>query len=127
MNQIFIGIILVLGLGGYWLYQENITLKANNSVLETAVEEQKATIVAIKENFEKQGKALQQQQRVNAQIEAEKQEYLQIFARHNLSSLALARPGMIETRVNNETDAVFEGIEDDTQAIFELDTINIPD
>ena len=30
MNQFFIGIIIVLGLGGYWLYQENVTLKANN-------------------------------------------------------------------------------------------------
>ena len=30
MNQFLIGLILVLGVGGYFLYQENITLKANN-------------------------------------------------------------------------------------------------
>ena len=54
MNQILIGIILILGFGGYWLYNENVTLKANNIQLESAVEEQKATIVAIQENFEKQ-------------------------------------------------------------------------
>ena len=30
MQQLLIGIILVLGLGGYWLYNENQTLTANN-------------------------------------------------------------------------------------------------
>ena len=40
MNQVFIGIIIVLGLGSYWLYSENTTLKANNAALEGAVEEQ---------------------------------------------------------------------------------------
>lgn len=127
MNQILIGIILILGFGGYWLYNENVTLKANNIQLESAVEEQKATIVAIQENFEKQGKALQQQQRVNAQIEKEKQEYLAIFARHNLDALAQAKPGLIESRVNKATDAVFEGIENDTKEIFDLDVPVIPD
>ena len=91
------------------------------------MEEQKATIVAIQENFEKQGKALQQQQRVNAQIEKEKQEYLAIFARHNLDALAQAKPGLIENRVNKATDAVFEGIENDTKEIFDLDVPVIPD
>ena len=89
--------------------------------------EQQATIVAIQENFEKQGKALQQQQRINAQIEKEKQEYLAIFARHNLDALAQAKPGLIESRVNKATDAVFEGIENDTKEIFDLDVPVIPD
>ena len=57
MNQLFIGIILVLGLGGYYLYNENITLKDNNAKLEYAVEEQKAAMTAMKESYEKQGKA----------------------------------------------------------------------
>ena len=127
MNQILIGIVLILGIGGYFLYQENVTLKANNVALEGAIQEEREAFEIMKANFEKQGKALQNQQRVNAQIEAEKQQYLAIFARHNLDSLAVAKPGMIETRINKATDAVFEGIEDDTKAIFELDVPNIPD
>ena len=127
MNQILIGIVLILGIGGYFLYQENVTLKANNVALEGAIQEQREAFEIMKANFEKQGKALQNQQRVNAQIEAEKQQYLAIFARHNLDSLAVAKPGMIGTRINKATDAVFEGIEDDTKAIFELDVPNIPD
>ena len=41
MQQVLIGIILILGLGGFWLYNENVTLKENNIKLEAAVEEQK--------------------------------------------------------------------------------------
>ena len=41
MQQFFLAIILVLGLGAWWLYGENQTLKENNLKLELAVEEQK--------------------------------------------------------------------------------------
>ena len=127
MNQFFMALILVLGLGCWWLYGENKTLSANNLALEGAVEEQKAAMEALQENFERQGKALQQQQRKNAEIEREKAEYLKIFAKHNLNSLAQAKPGLIENRFNKASEAVFEGLEDDTQQIFELDTPVIPD
>ena len=127
MNQFFIGIILLLGIGGYFLYQENVTLKANNMALEGAVQEQKLAMEAMKESFEKQGKALQNMSRKNAEIEQEKVQYLAIFAKHNLNSLAVAKPGLIELRFNKASEAVFEGLEDDTQQIFELDTPVIPD
>jgi|TARA_B110000908_G_scaffold76472_1_gene92050 hypothetical protein len=120
MNQLFIGIILVLGLGGYWLYQENQTLAANNLALEGAVAEQQAAMTAMRESFEKQGKALMNMSRVNAEIEAEKAEYLAIFARHNLDNLALKKPGMIELRFNNASEAVMEGLEDDTEKLNAL-------
>ena len=58
MQQILIGIVLILGLGGYWLYNENQTLSMNNMKLETALEEQTAAMAAMKESYEKQGKAL---------------------------------------------------------------------
>ena len=59
MNQLFIGIILILGIGSYFLYQENITLKENNFKLETAVETQKEALSSMKQQYEKQGQALQ--------------------------------------------------------------------
>ena len=120
MNQLFIGIILVLGLGGYYLYNENITLKDNNAKLEYAVEEQKAAMTALKENFEKQGKALLNMSRKNAEIEAEKSEYLAIFARHNLDMLALKKPGLITNRFNNGSQKVMEGMENDTEELYKL-------
>ena len=47
MNQFMTGLLVVLGLGCWWLYSENQTLKANNIKLEYAVEEQKQTIERI--------------------------------------------------------------------------------
>tara|TARA_B100000029_G_scaffold226657_1_gene224426 strand:- start:349 stop:732 length:384 start_codon:yes stop_codon:yes gene_type:complete len=121
MQQVFIGIILILGIGSYFLYQENVTLKENNFKLETAVETQKQTMSAMKEQYEKQGQALQNMSRVNAEIEAEKAEYLAIFSRHNLDMLALKKPGLIENRFNKASEAVMEGLEDDTKELYNLD------
>ena len=120
MQQILIGIILILGLGGYWLYNENQTLSANNMKLEAAVIEQQAAMEALRESYEKQGKALMNMSRKNAEIEAEKAEYLAIFARHNLDMLAIKKPGLIEKRFNDASQLVMEGIEDDTKELFNL-------
>ena len=120
MNQFFAGLVLVLGVGCYWLYTENNTLKANNIKLEYAVEEQKQTMAVMKEQYEKQGKALAGLTKQNAVIEQEKAEYLAIFSRHNLDVLALKKPGMIELRFNNASEAVMEGLEDDTKELYNL-------
>ena len=120
MQQILIGIILILGLGGYWLYNENQTLSANNMKLEAAVIEQQAAMEALRESYEKQGQALMNMSRKNAEIEAEKAEYLAIFARHNLDMLAIKKPGLIENRFNDASQLVMEGIEDDTKELFNL-------
>jgi len=125
-NQLFIGIILVLSLGGYWLYNENQTLKENNVKLEGAVAEQKAAIAAITENFEKQSKSLGNLQRNYNAIEQEKDQYLAIFAKHNFDKLALAKPGLMELRFNNGTAEVFGDIENDSKAISELDAPDVP-
>ena len=114
MNQMFMGIILILGLATFYLYNQNQTLSANNLALEGAVEEQQAAMTAMKESFEKQGKSLQQMMQKNAQIEQEMNQYLDIFRRHNLNQLAIAKPGMIEKRINDGTAQVFESIENDS-------------
>ena len=126
MNQMMIGLVLILGLGGFYLYNENQTLTENNIKLEAAVEVQKQTMAIMKEQYEKQGKALMNMSRVNAQIEAEKTEYLAIFSRHNLDVLALKKPGLIEKRFNDASEKVMEGLEDDTKELYNLSnpTIN---
>jgi|TARA_B100000927_G_C16246331_1_gene381603 biopolymer transport protein ExbB/TolQ len=127
MQQMLITIILVLGVGSWYLYNQNQTLTANNIKLEYAVEEQKQTMAIMKEQYEKQGEALQNMSRQNAQIEKEKAEYLAIFSRHNLDLLALKKPGMIELRFNNASEAVMEGLEDDTEALYNIDNPNSND
>jgi len=120
MNQLLIGVIVVLGLGGYWLYTENQTLTMNNVKLESAVEEQKQTMAIMKEQYEKQGKALMNMSKQNAQIEQEKAQYLAIFSRHNLDLLALKKPGLMENRFNNASEKVMEGLEDDTEKLYNI-------
>ena len=127
MQQFFIGIILVLGLSSYYLYTQNQTLSANNIALEGAVEEQKAAISAIRENFEKQTKALSNMSRKNAEIEADKERYLGILSKHNFERLATVKPGLMENRFNNGTVEVIEGIENDTKDISNLESPNTND
>ena len=123
MQQVLIGIILVLGLGSFYLYNQNQVLSANNLALEGAVQEQQMAMDAMKESFERQGKALNNLASKNAQIEQEMNSYLDIFRRHNLNQLAIAKPGMIEKRINDATNQVFESIENDSK---ELDTLDDP-
>ena len=120
MQQFFLGIILVLGLSSYYLYTQNQTLSANNIALESAVEEQKQAIEAIKENYERQTKALQNMTRKNAEIEADKEKYLSILSKHNFEKLATVKPGLMENRFNKGTVEVLEGIENDTKDISNL-------
>jgi len=120
MQQMLITLILVLGLGSWYLYNQNETLKDNNNKLEYALEEQTQAMTALRESYEKQGQSLMNMTRKNAEIEQEKAEYLEIFSRHNLDLLALKKPGMIELRMNNASELVMEGIEDDTKELYNL-------
>ena len=121
MQQMLIGLVLILGLGCYFLYNSNQTLTENNIKLESAIAQQEEAIAIMKESYEKQGKALKQLSSRNAQIEQEMNGYLDIFRRHNLNKLAIAKPGMIETRANEATQKVFESIENDSKELDSLD------
>jgi uncharacterized coiled-coil protein SlyX len=121
MQQFFIGIILVLGLGCYWLYNENETLKANNAQLEIGIQTQEQTIESLQNDMALQGQSLLDLQKKNNEIQGEMNRYLDIFKRHNLTKLAAAKPGLIETRVNKATKEVFDGIEQDSRDIDMLD------
>ena len=127
MNQILIGVILMMGLGGWFLYNQNTTLKAVNQAYELRDQEQKLTIEAQQESFATQTSALNNMTARNAEIEGEMSRYLDIFRRHNLNKLALAKPGLIETRVNNGTKDVFDSIENDSKELNNLDIVVVFD
>ena len=120
MNQLTMGLLVSLGLLTFFLYTENNTLKENNIKLESAIEEQERAMAVMKESYEKQGQSLMNMTRRNSEIEAEKAEYLEIFSRHNLDMLALKKPGLIENRMNNASEKVMEGLEDDTEELYKL-------
>ena len=121
MNQLFIGIILVLSLGSYYLYQQNQVLLANNAALEGAVATQEAAIKNMQNDFALQTKQLGELQQKSQATQLEMNRYLDIFKRHNLTKLAAAKPGLLEPRINKGTKNVFDSIEEISRTIDSLD------
>ena len=121
MNQLLVGIILVLSLGSYYLYQQNQVLQANNAQLETAVATQEEAIATMQNDFALQTKSLGELQAKSQATQLEMNRYLDIFKRHNLTKLAAAKPGLLEPRINKGTKNVFESIEEISRTIDSLD------
>ena len=121
MNQFFIAIIIVLSLGSWYLWSDNQTLRENNAQLMVAAATQEETISQLQNDMALQGQSLLELQTKGQAIQQEMDRYLDIFKRHNLTKLAAAKPGLIETRVNKATKEVFDGIEQDSRDIDVLD------
>ena len=118
MSKIFIGIILamLLAFGGYyWLSEKRIsTLTENNAKLTIAAQTNQDTINKLEEDnqaYEVANKELQLKYR-----EAEKygDELSKKLREHDLTRLTLRKPGLIEKRVNDATQKVFEDLESST-------------
>ena len=131
-SKVLFGIIVAMGGVGYIYYQAseskladmNAQLQTQAGVItafETRQAEQVRTIEALQNNLQKTTEALNTMGTRNQEIEAEAQRYLSIFARHNLSKLAAAKPGLIETRINKGTSDVFRTIAQDTTDIDAID------
>ena len=121
MNQLYIGVILVLGFGSYTLYQQNQVLTANNAALEGAVATQEAAIKNMQNDFALQTKQLGDLQKKSQETQLEMNRYLDIFKRHNLTKLAAAKPGLLEPKINRGTKNVFDSIEEISRTIDSLD------
>tara|TARA_A200000159_G_C7143055_1_gene263936 strand:+ start:118 stop:498 length:381 start_codon:yes stop_codon:yes gene_type:complete len=123
MNSLFIGIIVSLGIGGYFYYtttqNELIELRSLNAAYETKFETQENTINTMEARYENQSNAIIEMAAKNQEIIAERDRYLGIFQRHDLGKLANAKPGLIEPRVNNATKDVFDSLEADS--LFKFD------
>ena len=121
MWQILGGVAIVLGAACYYFFNENQALRAETEALRFGMAQQEETINALEEARETQTEALDEMRRRSNEIQTEMNRYLDIFARHNLSKLAAAKPGLIEKRVNNGTKQVFDSIENDSRDVDRLD------
>ena len=121
MSKVFIGIIVVLSIACVWLWNENQRLRENNAQLNVAVETQEETISTLQEDFAIQGQELTELTKRSQEAQREMNRYLDIFRRHNLTKLAAAKPGLIETRANKATKEVFDAIEEISRNIDCLD------
>jgi|TARA_R110002012_G_scaffold2258_1_gene10799 hypothetical protein len=121
MSKVLIGIIVVMGLATYLLWNENSKLSALNQAFELRNQEQKAAIESLQSDFALQTEGLLEIQARNQEIQQEMSRYLDIFKRHDLTRLAAAKPGLIQPRINKGTKDVFDSIEEDSRNIDSLD------
>ena len=121
MQQILIGIILVLGLGSYWLYQQNLTLQANNKALEGAIATQEEAIASLQNDFALQTTELNNLSIKSQAAQRELNRYTQFIKDYELSAKILADPIEMERKINNGTKHNMEDIEKLSSDVDDLD------
>ena len=121
MNQFFIGIIIVLGLGGYWLYQENATLKANNLALEGAVATQQEALETMQNDFTLQTEQMQIMTQKSQAAQRELNRYSEFIRNYELSAKIMGDPVEMQRKINNGTKHIMEDIEDLSVIVDDLD------
>ncbi len=99
-----------------------VILKENAVRLETAFESEKAAREKSENNLQTQLQAVSALSEKNNQMQADMNDYVSIFKRHDLTRLARAKPGLIEPRINNGTEKVFRLIEQDSEEVANADT-----
>jgi|11BtaG_2_1085332.scaffolds.fasta_scaffold10126_5 uncharacterized protein HemX len=129
-------LLVVLAGGGYMYHTQQIaqknatiaqletntvTLKNNQMRLEVALESSEKAREQAENNLQNQLKAVGELTAKNSALAAERDEYLGIFKRHDMTRLARAKPGLIEPRINNGTADVFRSIENDSKEIANAD------
>jgi hypothetical protein len=115
---IVMGVLGAVGYGGYLYYKDTqqriATLTANNAKLETAVQISEESISTLRGDIER-----------NAELNLELQRELQIaesygdqlratLQKHNLTHLANKKPGLIEKRMQNATNRLWDNLADIT-------------
>lgn len=121
MNQLFIGIILILGIATYYFYSENQTLAANNMALEGAIATQEAAIESLQNDFTLQTTQLQEQTKKSQAAQRELNRYSDFIKNYKLSAKILENPTEMERKINNGTLHAFEDIEKLSATVDDLD------
>ena len=121
MQQILIGIILILGLGSYWLYNENTTLKANNIALEGAIATQEEAIASLQSDFALQTTQLQNMTVKSPAAQRELNRYSEFIRNYELSAKIIGDPVEMQRKINNGTKHIMEDIEKISNVVDALD------
>lgn len=99
-----------------------VVLKENVAKLDAAFESEKAARERSEQNLQTQLQAVSDLTEKNTEMQAEMDDYLSIFKRHNLTKLARAKPGLVEPRINKGTKDVFDAIEQDSVEVENADS-----
>lgn len=117
----FLFILLLLGgiTGGAYFYytdtQETIAeLQQNNATLLIASETNQQTINRLQEDYVVAQKNIITLQERAMNAERYQDELINKLRRHDLTALTMKKPGMVEKRINDATNKIFEQLEIDS-------------
>jgi len=99
------------------LEQRITVLTQQNAVLKNAAEVNEGTIQALRDRLSEQAQQVVDLTQSRQRLQRERDQYLSIFRRHDLTKLSRARPGLIEPRINDGTQEVFRQIEQDSREL----------
>lgn len=100
-----------------------VILKSNEEKLIAAEEKNRKAIETMKQDLEKQREAFTNLSTQHVQLTKERDEYMSIFRKHDLTKLARRKPGLIEPRINNGTAQVFRQVEQDSREVDQADDV----
>ena len=121
MQQVLIGIIIVLAVASYYFFSQNQILQANNAVLEGAVATQEEAIKSIQADFELQTQQLQDLTVKSQAAQRELNRYTQFIQNYELTAKILNDPTEMERKINNGTKHIMEAIEKLSSDVDDLD------
>ena len=105
----------VLAGGGYFYYTDTqntiAQLRTNNAQLKIVAEDNERTINAMKEDAETNAQLAAELTLELQESEQRRNALINTFSRHDLTNLALKKPGLIQKRLNNGTEKAFDDIE----------------
>ena len=109
-------LIMMAGAGGGYLYvkklqKDNLTLKINQSKLETAIEDNNAVIEQQTVDLKKIRSTLSELDEVNKKLQADKDNLSNRLNKHDIGNLAENKPGLVEKIINKASDSAVRCME----------------
>ena len=118
LSIILAGLLVITVAGSAWYidYQADqiTTLKGNQIVLETEIQKQNESIERYLEQQKNQQVQLDQLESEKRAAMEDVNRLRKTFAKHDLDKLALAKPGLIENRINKASARVMASLEEIT-------------
>ena len=109
-------LIILAGAGGGYMYvkklqKDNLTLKINQSKLETAIEDNNAVIEQQTVDLKKIRSTLSELDEVNKKLQADKDNLSNRLNKHDIGNLAENKPGLVEKIINKASDSAVRCME----------------
>ena len=134
--KIMLPIILVVGGAGFAYHKVVVNEKNNritqqqmdfsqctqqNVALQTASQTNLSTITRLEQQMKQQAQEFAKLTQQNSQLEKDKNKYVSMVKRHNLTQRAQTEAEELEPKVNRATDRVFRQVEEDSRELDEAD------